>query len=116
MRLFRLVAHPSARRRGDRLSVPRYSHVSTFRRFPREWPDVWKALLRGDSRAALEELSLRLLDHAGARARGAGHGDDHAEAAVELGLVLGSYAMLALMVNSFDVDLPPDRKEAVMPV
>ena len=36
--------------------------------------------------------------------------------AVELGLVLGSYALLALMVNSFDVDLPPDRKESVMPV
>ena len=31
-------------------------------------------------------------------------------------LVLGSYALLALMVNSFDVDLPPDRKESVMPV
>jgi GIY-YIG catalytic domain-containing protein len=71
MRLLRLVAHPTARRRSDRLSVPRYSHVYTFRRFPREWPEVWKALLRGDSRTALEELSLRLLDHAGARARGA---------------------------------------------
>ena len=71
MRLLRLVAHPTTRRRSDRLSVPRYSHLYTFRRFPREWPEVWKALLRGNSRTALEELSLRLLDHAGARARGA---------------------------------------------
>ena len=71
MRLLRFIAHPTARRRSDRLSVPRHSHVYTFRRFPREWPEVWKALLGGASRTALEELSLRLLDHAGARARGA---------------------------------------------
>lgn len=71
MRLLRLVAHPTARRRSDRRGVPRYSHVYAFRRFPRDWPEVWKALLRGASRTALEELSLRLLDHAGARARGA---------------------------------------------
>ena len=71
MRLLRLIAHPTARRRRDRLSVPRYSHVYTFRRFPGDWPEVWKTLLRGVSRTALEELSLRLLDHAGARARGA---------------------------------------------
>jgi GIY-YIG catalytic domain-containing protein len=71
MRLLRLVAHPATRRRRERLSVPRYSHVYTFRRFPRDWPERWNALLRGASRAALEELSLRLLDHAAARARGA---------------------------------------------
>jgi hypothetical protein len=69
MRLLRLVAHPTARRRSNRLSVPRYSHVFAFRRFPRQWPEIWKALLRGASRTALEELSLRLLEHAGARAR-----------------------------------------------
>ncbi len=71
VRLLRLVAHPTARRRSDRVRVPRYSHVYAFRRFPRDWPELWKALLRGTSRTALEELSLRLLDHAGARARGA---------------------------------------------
>ena len=38
------------------------------------------------------------------------------QGAVELGLFLGNYASLALMVNSFDVDLPPDRKEPLMPV
>ena len=36
--------------------------------------------------------------------------------AVELGLVFGNYNALALLVNSFDVDLPPDRKEPIMPV
>lgn len=71
MRLLRFVGHPTARRQRDRLSVPRYSHVYTFRRLPRDWPELWKLLLRGASRAALEHLSLRLLEHAGARARGA---------------------------------------------
>jgi 4-carboxymuconolactone decarboxylase len=51
---------------------------------------------KGTSQLALEQLGTR--------------------GAVELGLILGSYALLALMVNSFDVDLPPDRKESVMPV
>jgi 4-carboxymuconolactone decarboxylase len=38
------------------------------------------------------------------------------QGAVELGLVMGNYSLLALLVNSFDVDLPPDRKEPLMPV
>lgn len=71
MRLLRFVGHLTTHRRRDRLSVPRFSHVYTFRRLPRDWPELWKALLRGASRAALEQLSLRLLEHAGARARGA---------------------------------------------
>ena len=36
--------------------------------------------------------------------------------AVELGLIMGNYSLLALLINSFDVDLPPNRKEALMPV
>ena len=35
---------------------------------------------------------------------------------VELGLVFGNYGTIAVLVNSCDVDLPPDRKEAVLPV
>ena len=35
---------------------------------------------------------------------------------VELGLILGNYSGLALLVNSFDADLPPDRKEQILPV
>jgi hypothetical protein len=38
------------------------------------------------------------------------------QGAVELGLMMGNYNALALLVNSFDVDLPPDRKEPLMPV
>jgi len=38
------------------------------------------------------------------------------QGAVELGLILGNYSLLALLVNSFDVDLPPERKEPLMPV
>jgi 4-carboxymuconolactone decarboxylase len=36
--------------------------------------------------------------------------------AIELGLFLGNYASLALLVNSFDGDLPADRKEPLLPV
>lgn len=71
MRLLRFVGHPTARRQRDRLSVPRYSYVYTFRRLPHDWPELWRLLLRGAARSALEQLSLRLLEHAGARARGA---------------------------------------------
>ena len=71
VRLLRFVGHPTARRRRDRLGVPRYSHVRTFRRLPRDWPELWKALLRGTSRVALEQLSLRLLEYDGACARSA---------------------------------------------
>jgi 4-carboxymuconolactone decarboxylase len=38
------------------------------------------------------------------------------QGAVELGLVMGNYSLLALLVNTFDVDLPPDRKEPLLPV
>ena len=71
MRLLRFVGHPTPRRARDRLGMPRHSHVYTFRRLPRDWPELWKALFRGTSRAALEQLSLRLLDHDGACARSA---------------------------------------------
>jgi hypothetical protein len=47
-----------------------------FRRLPRDWPELWTALLRGVSSAALEQLSLRLLDHDGACARSAAVHED----------------------------------------
>lgn len=34
---------------------------------------------------------------------------------IELTLLMGNYTLLALAVNAFDVDLPPDRTETVMP-
>jgi hypothetical protein len=71
MRLLRFVGHPAARRARDRLGVPRHSHLCTLRRLPRDWPELWTALFRGVSRVALEQLSLRLLEHDGACARSA---------------------------------------------
>jgi excinuclease ABC subunit C len=71
MRLLRFVGHPSARRAADRLRVPRHSHEWAFRRLPRDWTGLWSALFRGKSRLALEQLSLRLLEHQGACARSA---------------------------------------------
>ena len=71
LRAFPTRSITAIRRPRDRLSVPRHSHVCTFRRLPRDWPELWKALLRGASRVALEQLSLRLLEYDGACARSA---------------------------------------------
>lgn len=35
---------------------------------------------------------------------------------VELALVFGNYSMLAVLINSFDTDLPPNRTERLLPV
>jgi len=35
---------------------------------------------------------------------------------VELGLIMGNYSLLALLINAFDTDLPPDRTEPLLPV
>jgi 4-carboxymuconolactone decarboxylase len=35
---------------------------------------------------------------------------------VELGLIFGNYSMLAVLINSFDTDLPPDRTELLLPI
>jgi hypothetical protein len=75
-RLFRLVGHPTSRSRRDRLRLPRHSYVFGFRRLPPDWPSMWKDLLRGASREALEQVCLRLLEHPAARARAAGIQED----------------------------------------
>jgi GIY-YIG catalytic domain-containing protein len=67
--LLRYVAHPVPRHRCHRLGRARHSHVRGFRRLPAGSLAAWSGLLRGESRAALEALALRLVDHAGARAR-----------------------------------------------
>jgi hypothetical protein len=69
MRLLRFVGHPRPRSRRHRLETPPHSHIHGFRRLPDGWPQHWARFLRGESRDALEALSLRLLDHDGARAR-----------------------------------------------
>ena len=38
------------------------------------------------------------------------------QGAVELGLIFANYCGLALMINSFDVNLPPVRAEQLMPI
>src|SRR5262245_55790873 len=35
---------------------------------------------------------------------------------VELAFIMGNYSLLALLINSFDTDLPPDRTEPLLPV
>ena len=68
MRLFGVVGHPVSRRRRGPVA---HSYLFGFRRLPGDWPVLWSRLLRGISREALEDLSLRLLDHASARSRSA---------------------------------------------
>jgi excinuclease ABC subunit C len=67
--LLRYVGHPVPRHRCRRLGSARHAHVRGFRRLPAGSLAAWSGLLRGESRAALEALALRLVDHAGARAR-----------------------------------------------
>jgi len=38
------------------------------------------------------------------------------QGAIELGLLIGNYAALALLVNSFDVELMAQRKEPLLPM
>ena len=38
------------------------------------------------------------------------------QGAVELTLIFGNYAMLALAINAFDTDLPPNRTEPLLPI
>jgi 4-carboxymuconolactone decarboxylase len=35
---------------------------------------------------------------------------------VELTLIMGNYSLLAFAINAFDTDLPPDRKEPLLPI
>src|SRR6185312_4947690 len=69
MDLLRYVGHPVPRHRCRRLGAARHSYVRGFRRLPADSAAAWAALLHGISREALERLALRLVDHAGARAR-----------------------------------------------
>ncbi len=69
MTLLRYVGHPVPRHRCRRLGTARHSVVRGFRRLPADSAAAWGDLLRGESRHALERLALRLVEHAGARAR-----------------------------------------------
>ena len=69
MRLLRFAGHPVPRHRCKRLGQAAHSYVVGFRRLPVDAADGWGRLLGGASREALEALALRLIEHAGARAR-----------------------------------------------
>ena len=69
MALLRYVGHPVPRHRCRHLGAARYSTVRGFRRLPAGSAETWARLLRGASRDGLETLALRLVEHAGARAR-----------------------------------------------
>jgi len=71
MRLLRFVGHPIFKSRRRRRRIAPHSYVVGFRRLPAPWPALWSRVLRGTSREGLEQLSLTLLEHAGARARSA---------------------------------------------
>ena len=75
-RLLGLIGHPVPRSRCDRLVTAPHSHVFGLRRLPEGWSQLWCRVLRGASREAIEQLALRLLEHAGARARRAEVQDD----------------------------------------
>lgn len=35
---------------------------------------------------------------------------------VEMAMIFGNYSLLAVLINSFDTDLPPDRTEPLLPI
>jgi excinuclease UvrABC nuclease subunit len=65
MKLLTFVGHANPRNRRNRVFA--YSHSFSFRQLPEDWIDHWRAFFRGESRKALEELVLALIENAGAR-------------------------------------------------
>jgi excinuclease ABC subunit C len=68
MELLAFVGHRKPRDR--KRTVPKYSHVVGFRQLPEAWMAKWREFLRGESREAMEELVLALVENAGARRKG----------------------------------------------
>jgi hypothetical protein len=63
------VGHPLPKKSRPVAKVPRFSHATGFRQLPEAWLAVWAAFFRGESRDALEQLVLSLVENAGARRR-----------------------------------------------
>lgn len=67
MRLLRFVGHVNPSNWRGR--IPRHSYIFSFRKLPSKWADLWASFYKGESRLAMEELILQLLENAGARRR-----------------------------------------------
>jgi excinuclease ABC subunit C len=65
MRLLKFVGHANPLKRGD--GIPRYSYISSFRRLPPNWGEIWTSFYKGESSRAIEELILSLVENTGAR-------------------------------------------------
>lgn len=66
--LAELLAYVGHRERGrSHCRIRRYSYVLSFRQLPEDWFALWGLFLRGESRQAVEELILALVENAGAR-------------------------------------------------
>jgi hypothetical protein len=71
MRLLKFIGHPIPRTHCEKLGKVEHSYLFGFRRLPPDAADLWERFFRGQSREALESLSLRLLECAAARAKSA---------------------------------------------
>ena len=69
MRLLRFVGHAVPRKALGDEAGRRRSYVFGFRRLPEGWATLFAELFLGRSLVAIEELTLGLLDNAGARAK-----------------------------------------------
>ncbi len=73
MDLLEFVGHPSKKSRrtarSDRAAFAKFSSVRKFRCVNLRWIESLRAFFRGESKAALEELILMLVENAGARSR-----------------------------------------------
>ncbi len=67
IRLLEFVGHKM--KKSAREDIPEYSYLFHFRKLPTGWMSSWDKFFRGDSPLVLEELVLRLLQNAGARAK-----------------------------------------------
>lgn len=65
--LFDLIGHRC--RPSKNQPLPRYSLIQTYRQIPDHWYGSLSAFLKGETRDFLEELTLQLLENAGARRR-----------------------------------------------
>lgn len=67
MALLPFIGHRSTEKKADRLGRAKYTYIQTFRQLPRDWEKMWGEFFRGQSRGALDELILQLLERPGAR-------------------------------------------------